>query len=80
MTSKAWRANYDDGHYATLIGFSKEVIFFEDPSSFHRTWLKENAFLARWHDKDPHTGERLERFGMVLLKKEPVGRLLRPMG
>ena len=37
MTLEDWRNDYDDGHYAIVIGFSKGVILFEDPSSFRRT-------------------------------------------
>ncbi len=68
-----WRNNFEDGHYAIVMGYNRNVLFFEDPASFHRTWLKENEFLARWHDKDPATGETVNRFGMVLLSRQPVG-------
>ncbi len=74
MTMQNWRRDYDDGHYAILIGHAKGVLLFEDPSSFRRTWLRENEFLARWHDKDTNTNTKYEQFGMVLLGKEPVVR------
>lgn len=79
-TIEDWRKNYDDGHYAIVTGYNNNIVFFEDPASFHRTWLKENEFLARWHDKDPETGEKLTRFGMVLLGREAVGRVTEHMG
>lgn len=72
MTLKDWRANHDDGHYAVIIGYTKDVLVFEDPASFRRTWLRENEFLARWHDQDPERNRNYQRFGMVLLGKEPV--------
>ena len=76
---KDWRNDYDDGHYAIVIGYSKDVIFFEDPYSFHRTWLKEKELLARWHDRDPDTQQTLECFGMVLLGKDATGKVLTHM-
>lgn len=74
-----WRRNFDDGHYVVVVGYDRQNLYFEDPASFHRTWLKENEFLARWHDQDPVTGEKLLQAGMVLLGREPVGKGLRPM-
>jgi len=79
MTLEDWRRDYDDGHYAVVIGHAKSVLLFEDPASFRRTWLRESEFLSRWHDLDPHTNEKLERFGMVLLGKEPVDRTMEYM-
>jgi N-formylglutamate amidohydrolase len=80
MSLKDWKTNFDDGHYAIVMGYNRNVLFFEDPASFRRTWLRENEFLARWHDRDPRTGEKLLRFGMVLLGREPMGKTLEPMG
>jgi len=72
MTLKDWRNDYEDGHYAVLIGYRKGVLLFEDPSSFRRTWLREYEFLARWHDLDSSRNRKYEQFGMVLQGKEPV--------
>lgn len=79
LTTKQWRENYDDGHYVVIIGYDGPVLYFEDPASFHRTWLKEQEFVARWHDVDAVTGEKLQRAGLVLLGKEPVARDAQPM-
>jgi predicted double-glycine peptidase len=79
MTLRDWRNHWDDGHYAIVMGYGKGVLFFEDPASFHTTWLKEQEFLARWHDRDPRTGDKLERFGMVLLGRDPVGKVVAHM-
>ncbi len=70
MTPEDWRADNDDGHYVIVIGHHGGIIVFEDPSSFHRTWMTEEEFLARWHDVDPRTQQRLDHFGMVLLGKK----------
>lgn len=72
MTLKDWRTDYDDGHYAVVIGYTKGVLLFEDPASFRRTWLREYEFLARWHDYDRRENIAYENFGMVLLGKEPA--------
>jgi predicted double-glycine peptidase len=72
MTIKDWQEDYDDGHYAIVIGYVKTIWIFEDPSSFRRTWLKEHEFLARWHDLDADRDHKYEHFGLVLLGKEPM--------
>jgi len=72
MTLEDWKADYDDGHYAIVIGYNGNIIIFEDPSSIRRTWLAEEEFLSRWHDIDPRTNKKLEHFAMVLMGKEPV--------
>ena len=72
MTLDDWRRDWDDGHYAIVIGLNKDVLLFEDPSTIRRTWLREREFLARWHDVDTKTGEKYEHFGMVLLGKQPA--------
>lgn len=79
LTLKEWRENYQDGHYVVVVGYDGPVLYFEDPASFHRIWLRENEFAARWHDMDPITGEKLQRVGIVLLGKEPVVREAQPM-
>jgi predicted double-glycine peptidase len=79
MTLKEWRTNYEDGHYAIVIGYNDKAVFFEDSAAFYRTWLNNGEFQARWHDMDPATGRKLEQFGMVLLGRDPVGRVIEHM-
>jgi len=79
MTLEDWKADYDDGHYAIVIGYNGNIIIFEDPSSVRRTWLTEEEFLARWHDVDPRTKRKLEHFAMVLMGKEPVRKKVEHM-
>lgn len=79
LTLDDWRNNWDDGHYVIVIDCANGVLLFEDPASFHRTWLREREFLARWHDRDERTGEVYERFGMVLMGKEPAVRQVKHM-
>jgi len=79
MTLEDWKTDYDDGHYAIVLGYQDNIVIFEDPSSFRRTWLTEEEFLARWHDVNPKTGERYDQFAMVLLGKEPVKKAIEHM-
>jgi predicted double-glycine peptidase len=72
MTLDEWRRDWDNGHYAIIIGLNKDMLLFEDPASIRRTWLREREFLARWHDMHPKSGEKYEHFGMVLLGKQPA--------
>jgi predicted double-glycine peptidase len=72
MTLEDWKADNDDGHYVIVIDHHGGVIVFEDPSSFHRTWMTEKEFMARWHDVDPRTQQTLDHFGMVLFGKKAV--------
>lgn len=75
MTLADWRSSYDYGHYAVVIGYEGHIIVFEDPSSIRRTWMTEREFLARWHDLDPVTGEKVRHYAMVLMGKQPVMRI-----
>lgn len=79
MTIEDWKRDDDDGHYVVVIGHSGYIIVFEDPASFRRTWMTEEEFVARWHDVDPRTGERLDHFAMVLLGKAPAKTVLEHM-
>jgi predicted double-glycine peptidase len=72
MTIEDWKSDNDDGHYVVVIGYQDNIIVFEDPSSFRKTWLTEDEFLARWHDIDSRTLEPFEQYAIVLLGKEPV--------
>lgn len=45
-----WRKDRDDWHYVVAIGYDDENIYFEDPSSFKRSFLSYKEFQERWHD------------------------------
>jgi len=74
LSPEEWRNNWDDGHYVLVIGYGKNRFVFEDPATFNRTWLTVQEFKDRWHDRNPRNGEALNRFGMVLTGKEPMGK------
>jgi predicted double-glycine peptidase len=79
MTLEDWKRDYDHGHYVIVIGYSDNIIVFEDPGSIRRTWLTEEEFLARWHDIDHRTGHRLKHFAIVLLGKPPAAKSMEHM-
>jgi len=66
MTLVDWEKDYDDGHYVVVIGYHDDIIIFQDPSSFKRTWMTEHEFLARWHDQCPRTQKKYDRFALAL--------------
>ena len=76
LSEEEWLQNDKDGHYVIVIGYAKDKIIFEDPSSFNRTWLTHHEFLNRWHDINPENGQKIHRFGMVLHGQEPVEQTL----
>ena len=62
-SSKAYRRTWGDGHYVVAIGYDAERVYFEDPSSYKRTWLSFEELEDRWHDVDGC--RRLRRWGCV---------------
>jgi ABC-type bacteriocin/lantibiotic exporter with double-glycine peptidase domain len=47
-----WKNNWSDGHYVVAIGYDKNKIYFADPSSIYKTYLKYEELEKRWHDQD----------------------------
>ena len=58
-----WDKDDDDGHYVTAIGVVSERVVYEDPSSYHRTWIDWAELGQRWHDVNG--GVRM-RWGIAL--------------
>jgi predicted double-glycine peptidase len=79
MTLEDWKSAFEYGHYAVVIGHQDHIIIFEDPSSIHRTWMAEEEFIARWHDVDLNTHEKVEHFAMVLMRKQPSAKIAEHM-
>jgi ABC-type bacteriocin/lantibiotic exporter with double-glycine peptidase domain len=79
MTLEDWKKDYENGHYVIIIGYSGNIIVFEDPGSIRRTWLTDEEFIARWHDMDHRTQKKLNRFAMVLLGKHPAAKSIEHM-
>ncbi|MGO8690651.1 MAG: hypothetical protein ACLQLG_13595 [Thermoguttaceae bacterium] len=63
-SSRPYRDLWDDGHWVVAIGYDRRRILFEDPSSYHRTWLADGELLERWHDVD--AGRQIFHWGCTL--------------
>ena len=58
--NKCW----DDGHYVVAIGYQDDRIYFEDPSSYKRTWLTFTELRDRWHDLEG--GAMIRNWGLTV--------------
>ena len=48
-----YKNDWDDGHYAVVIGYDKDYLYFEDPSLLGSIgYIPKAEFLDRWHDVD----------------------------
>ena len=66
-----WVNDWDDGHYAIVIGIEGDELVFEDPSVLgSRAVLARREFEARWHDTD--FGRRHIRTGIVFGGRAPA--------
>lgn len=65
-----WEKDWIDGHYVVAIGFTKDKILFEDPSSFERTFLKYDELNERWHDVGTD-GKKYVHHGIAIYGKKP---------
>jgi predicted double-glycine peptidase len=49
--SRAWADDWDDGHYAVLVGYDDAALYFMDPSTEGRfAYVPRAEIDARWHD------------------------------
>lgn len=62
--TKDWENEWEDGHYIIVIGYTLEHLIFADPSSFHKTYLRFDDLLPRWHDND--YGQKNEKLAIVV--------------
>ncbi|HXX66296.1 MAG TPA: cysteine peptidase family C39 domain-containing protein [Polyangiaceae bacterium] len=66
-----WESDWDDGHYAILVGIEKDELVFEDPSVLgSRAQLSRQEFEARWHDID--FGQRHIHAGILFRGRAPA--------
>ena len=63
---KDWKKNWKDGHYVVVIGYDKNKIYFQDPSSISRTYLSYKELEERWHDIDLREGKKYIKFGIII--------------
>ncbi|MFZ2150899.1 MAG: cysteine peptidase family C39 domain-containing protein [Candidatus Absconditicoccaceae bacterium] len=65
-----WENDWVDGHYVVAIGYDKDKLYFEDPSSIYRTYLLNQEFKNRRHDVDINNKEYIH-YGIVIYGKKP---------
>ena len=65
-SGKLYRLLWTEGHWVVNIGYGPKRKIFEDPASFHRTWLGDEELMQRWHDKDK---KKVIQWGCTLLVK-----------
>ncbi len=63
-SNRPYRELWQDGHWVVAIGHDDRRILFEDPSSYHRTWLGDEELRERWHDIDK--GKRIFGWGCTV--------------
>jgi ABC-type bacteriocin/lantibiotic exporter with double-glycine peptidase domain len=71
-----WDKDWVDGHYVVAIGYSKDKVIFEDPSSFERTYITYDELEHRWHDEDTN-GKKYLHHGIAVYGRNPVFRRTR---
>ncbi len=55
----SWTQDWEDGHYAVLVGMDEDKLHFMDPSTpASYTWILKTEFLDRWHDYEDRHGVR----------------------
>ena len=63
----------EDGHYAVIVGYDNDRLYFMDPSTLgNYTFISNSDFLKRWHDIDADNVTRLQDFGMIFSKDKPA--------
>ena len=63
-SNRPYKELWADGHWVVAIGYTSRRIIFEDPSSYHRTWLGDEELRERWHDVD--RGKRIVGWGATM--------------
>ena len=67
-----YKISNKDGHYVTAIGYNDDYIFFEDPSSFVRTYRSNTELLDSWHDVSDDGKGKVEQLGIYCPDGKPV--------
>ena len=59
--------DWNDGHYAVVVGYDNDRIYFMDPLQLgNYTYIENTEFLSRWHDTDNDNVTKLEHFGVIV--------------
>jgi ATP-binding cassette subfamily B protein len=65
-----WQNSWSAGHYVVAIGYDKNKLYFEDPSSIYRTYLSYKELKDRWHDI--RDGKKCVNYGLAIYGKKPI--------
>ena len=69
--NKDWEDNWDDGHYAIVIGIDDKNLYFRDPSMYNKIGvIPKQEFEKRWHDVDGK-GNKYNRLAMFFAGSVP---------
>ena len=69
----SYASDWNDGHYAVVIGYDDTRIYFMDPLQLgNYTYIPTDEFLIRWHDTDSDYVTQLVHFGIIVWSNEPV--------
>jgi len=64
-----WEKDWKDGHYVVAIGYDKNKLYFEDPSSPLRTYLSYDELNKRWHNQQKK--EKYFHYAISVYGKKP---------
>jgi predicted double-glycine peptidase len=72
-STRVYANDWEDGHYAILIGYEGDRLFVEDPSLLgSRGWLSADDLLLRWRDYEVLQGRRREYLRAGIVVKGPL--------
>jgi ABC-type bacteriocin/lantibiotic exporter with double-glycine peptidase domain len=64
-----WDSDWKDNHFVVAIGYSQKKIYFEDPSTYNKTYLYYHELEERWHNVDLD-GKRYIKYGIAVYSKK----------
>ena len=73
--AEEWAADWDDGHYAVLVGYDDRELFFMDPStSEHYAYVPRTELEPRWHDLLTGSNEHIEHAAIFVHANPPLAK------
>lgn len=67
--------DWEDGHYVVAVGYDNDNLYFMDPSTLGvYTYIPQEEFLKRWHDKDDGGNEYINIMVVIGKGTQPVYR------
>ena len=63
-------SDWNDGHYVVAVGYDDKNVYFMDPwTQGHYTFIENQEFLNRWHDRQREA--QIVHLGIVLSRPQP---------